>query len=69
MARPARQLPTTSRDPLWNGMLIGAAVGAGTYYLDVGAYCEGPCAFFPVDGFLVSTGIWAGIGALIDFLR
>jgi hypothetical protein len=50
-------------------MLIGAAVGAGTYYLDVGAYCEGPCAFFPVDGFLVSTGIWAGIGALIDFLR
>jgi hypothetical protein len=69
VTRPARQRSASSRDSLWNGILIGAAVGVAAYYVALGAYCEGPCDFYPADGLLVSGGIGAGVGALIDVVR
>ena len=66
---------TAARDPLWNGMAIGAAIGAGSI-LVVGVHCAsaaqncsrpGGAAFAGVVA--LWAGIGAGIGALVDFLR
>jgi hypothetical protein len=57
--------PTRARDPVWNGLLIGAGVGAllgliPDHYDD----CE-ECH----DSLYASIAVGAGIGLLIDLLR
>ena len=58
-------------DPVWNGTAIGAAVGAGVGLAILGALCEGICRG-PVETtapfVLFTTGVWTGIGVLVDAL-
>ena len=70
--QPARQAATASSDPLWNGIAIGAGIGALFFFASTPVVCgsEDDCPFFsnasPLPGFVV---IGAGIGALVDSLR
>src|SRR5687768_15697602 len=53
----------TRGDSLWNGALIGAAVGAVTFALVAAEYGDEA-----VVGGLVGTALWASIGASVDAL-
>ena len=53
----------TRGDSLWNGALIGAAVGALTFALVAAEYGDEAVA-----GGLAGTALWASIGASVDAL-
>jgi hypothetical protein len=53
----------TRGDSLWNGALVGAAVGAVTFALVAAEYGDEA-----VVGGLVGTALWASIGASVDAL-
>jgi len=55
------------RDPLWNGMLIGAVPAALVGMLGAGASCSPHCDRDVPLGMLAFGAIGAGVGALIDF--
>ena len=63
------------RDSVWNGLLIGAALGGGSGYLWSRAVCgsrgnDRECLFRATPaGVAVGAGIGAGLGALFDSLR
>ncbi len=71
----ARQPTTTTSDPLWNGIAIGAGVGALTGLAVGAAFCEGSAGIHCESGRVQGQAavgyavIGAGIGALVDFLR
>ena len=75
--RARQAVRTNTSDPLWNGIAIGAAVGAGSGLLAVAAYC-GSLSFpdscrDPYQDAAETAGWWgaigAGVGLLVDFLR
>ena len=53
----------TRGDSLWNGALIGAAVGALTFAFVAAEYGDEAVA-----GGLIGTAVWASIGASVDAL-
>jgi hypothetical protein len=55
------------RDPLWNGMLIGAVPAALVGMAAAGASCSPDCGRDVTLGMLAFGAIGAGVGALIDF--
>ena len=70
--RPARQPATITSDPLWNGIFIGAAVGAGVglKLAEIALVTGGPTnEAKKFRGVLLTTAIGAGIGALVDAIR
>ena len=61
--------PTSARDSLWNGTLIGLGAGFGSTVALDAAFCEngfGDCDF-PRAAYLTLGGIGAAAGAGIDF--
>ena len=70
--RPARQPTAGSRDPLWNGIAIGAEVGAkfGLKLAEIDPFIGGPTTDAQkFRGVLLTTAFGAGIGALVDAIR
>ena len=66
----AQSITSSSRDPLWNGALIGAGVGIGSTAALDAVFCDqgfGGCDT-PWRGYLILGGIGAGAGAGIDYL-
>jgi hypothetical protein len=62
--------PTSPRDPLWNGTLIGLGAGLGSTAVLDAVFCDngfGGCDF-PWAASLTLGGIGAAAGAGIDFL-
>ncbi len=61
-----------TRDSLKNGTLIGAAIGLAMGFVAAGiSDCSGPhpggaCPGFRVAAVVVSTGMYAGLGAVVD---
>ena len=67
-ARP-QTAPTKPRDSIWNGLLIGAAIGAGGGYLWGRNLCgsDGECfAIAGPAGVLAGAGIGAAVGGILD---
>lgn len=62
----AQTVPPSRPDPLWNGMLIGAAVGTGLATWD---YLIDPSEPGNAVIFTVAIGLGAAIGAGIDALK
>lgn len=62
----AQTAPPSRPDPLWNGMLIGAAVGTGLATWD---YLIDPSEPGNAVIFTVAIGLGAAIGAGIDALK
>ena len=71
-ARRNRQ-QTSGRDSVWNGLLIGAGIGAGGGYLWARNICgsnDAECfAITAPVGVLGGAGIGAAVGALLDALH
>jgi hypothetical protein len=73
-AAARRNRPQTSgRDSVWNGLLIGAGIGAGGGYLWARNICgsnDAECfAITKPVGVLGGAGIGAAVGALLDALQ
>lgn len=68
---PVGRVTPGRRDSIWNGLLIGAAVGAGGGYLWARNECgdDSECAAItnPV-GILVGGAIGAAVGGILDWL-
>ena len=70
----ARQAPSGAKgDPFWDGLLIGAGIGAGGGYVWARNICgrnDRECFFIAAPvGVLVGAGIGAAIGATVDALH
>ena len=70
LAIGARQAEAQQRDPLWNGVVIGAAVGAGAGVAFTHAVRDSDLVFSQyARGALVFGAIGAGVGLGVDALR
>ncbi|MPZ17666.1 MAG: hypothetical protein GEV06_07125 [Luteitalea sp.] len=72
---PARRQPpqVRQRDSIWNGVLIGAGVGAAGGFLWAQNICDGndsECSAIATPvGVLAGAGIGTAVGAIVDLLH
>ena len=69
-SQPTARVTSGERDSVWNGLLIGAGVGAGAGYVWARSQCGGndaECSAItnPV-GIIVGGAIGAAVGAILD---
>ena len=68
---PSATVKTNGRDSIWNGLLIGAGIGAGAGYLWARGICgsnDSECSAITTPvGLLAGAGIGAAAGGILDF--
>jgi hypothetical protein len=69
-AQPTARVQKNGSDSIWNGLLIGAGIGAGGGYVWARSQCgsnDSECSAITTPvGLLAGAGIGAAIGAVLD---